>query len=265
PIFGAWYWGRGRGIADGPVTTTGSYITNRVTDKLTPVHDRIFCCCSGSAADTQAVADAVTYQFGFHSIELNEPPLVHTAASLVKEMCYPYREDLMAGIIVDGWDQREGGQLYSVAMAGMMVRQAFAIGGSSSSYVCGYVDATYREGMTKEECLQFTANALALAMEQDGSNGGVIRLAAIAESGVEWQVLLGDQISKVTIATISPPLNPGIVECSKRYPIPTQDLIVCQKENKRGGGFYNTIRETLRDGQRMQKGNKKNSHFSITY
>ena len=47
-------------------TTTGSYIANRVTDKLTPIHDRIFCCRSGSAADTQAVADAVTYQLGFH-------------------------------------------------------------------------------------------------------------------------------------------------------------------------------------------------------
>ncbi|MBZ3879517.1 Proteasome subunit beta type-6 [Sciurus carolinensis] len=35
-----------------PRTTTGSYIANRVTDKLTPIHDRIFCCRSGSAADT---------------------------------------------------------------------------------------------------------------------------------------------------------------------------------------------------------------------
>ena len=35
-------------------TTTGSYIANRLTDKLTPVHDRIYCCRSGSASDTQA-------------------------------------------------------------------------------------------------------------------------------------------------------------------------------------------------------------------
>ena len=42
-------------------TTLGSYVANRVTDKLTPVHDRIFCCRSGSAADTQAVADIVRY------------------------------------------------------------------------------------------------------------------------------------------------------------------------------------------------------------
>lgn len=43
-------------------TTTGSYIANRVTNKLTPVHERIFCCRSGSAADTQALADIVATQ-----------------------------------------------------------------------------------------------------------------------------------------------------------------------------------------------------------
>ena len=82
-----------------------------MTDKLIPIHDCIFYCRSGSAADTHAVADAVTCQLGFHSIELNEPLLVHTAASLFKEMCYQSQEDLMAGIIIAGWDPQEGGQV----------------------------------------------------------------------------------------------------------------------------------------------------------
>ena len=85
----------------------------------------------------------------------------------------------------DGFSPPSLWQVYSVPMGGMMVRQSFAIGGTASSYICGYVDATYREGMTKDEYLQFTANALALAMEPDGSSGGVIRFAAIQESGVE--------------------------------------------------------------------------------
>uniref|UniRef100_A0A672K9K8 Proteasome subunit beta n=1 Tax=Sinocyclocheilus grahami TaxID=75366 RepID=A0A672K9K8_SINGR len=150
-------------------TTTGAYIANRVTDKLTPIHERIFCCRSGSAADTQAIADAVTYQLGFHSIELDEAPLVQTAASLFREMCYRYREELMAGIIVAG---------------------------SGSSYIYGYVDSNYRAGMSKEECLKFTAEALTLAMERDGSSGGVVRLAVVSEQGVERQVILGNQLPK---------------------------------------------------------------------
>jgi 20S proteasome subunit beta 1 len=40
-------------------TTTGNYVANRVSDKLTPVHERIYCCRSGSAADTQMIAEYV--------------------------------------------------------------------------------------------------------------------------------------------------------------------------------------------------------------
>lgn len=58
--------GHHRGRPRSALSSRRSYIANRVTDKLTPIHDRIFCCRSGSAADTQAVADAVTYQLGFH-------------------------------------------------------------------------------------------------------------------------------------------------------------------------------------------------------
>ena len=39
-----------------------AYIANRVTDKLTPVTERVFCCRSGSAAATQAIADYAKYQ-----------------------------------------------------------------------------------------------------------------------------------------------------------------------------------------------------------
>lgn len=73
---------RGVALGAGSRTTAESY-----TAKLIPVHNCIVCCPSGSAAGTQAGADAVTYQLGFRSIELNEPPVVHTAASLLKEIC----------------------------------------------------------------------------------------------------------------------------------------------------------------------------------
>lgn len=47
-------------------TSTGSYVANRVTDKLTKITDKIYCCRSGSAADTQAIADIVQYSMNYH-------------------------------------------------------------------------------------------------------------------------------------------------------------------------------------------------------
>jgi 20S proteasome subunit beta 1 len=75
-------------------TTTGSYIANRVTDKLTQVHDTIWCCRSGSAADTQAVADIVHYHLGMYGITNNEKPTTQTAAALFQELCYSNKDQL---------------------------------------------------------------------------------------------------------------------------------------------------------------------------
>ena len=75
-------------------TTTGAYIANRVTDKLTQVHDTIWCCRSGSAADTQAVADIVQYHLGMYGIMNNEPPTTQVAAALFQELCYENKDQL---------------------------------------------------------------------------------------------------------------------------------------------------------------------------
>ena len=75
-------------------TTTGSYIANRVTDKLTQVHDTIWCCRSGSAADTQAVADIVSYHLGMYGVQNDEQPTTQTAAAIFQELCYDNKDQL---------------------------------------------------------------------------------------------------------------------------------------------------------------------------
>ncbi|XP_021041598.1 proteasome subunit beta type-9 isoform X1 [Mus caroli] len=175
--------------------SAGAAVVNRVFDKLSPLHQRIFCALSGSAADAQAIADMAAYQLELHGLELEEPPLVLAAANVVKNISYKYREDLLAHLIVAGWDQREGGQVYGT-MGGMLIRQPFTIGGSGSSYIYGYVDAAYKPGMTPEECRRFTTNAITLAMNRDGSSGGVIYLVTITAAGVDHRVILGDELPK---------------------------------------------------------------------
>lgn len=86
-----------------------------------------------------------------------------------------------------GWDKRKGGQVSNGArwsrggeagdaqvetltrfllcnqvfatLNGLLTRQPFAVGGSGSSYVYGFVDAEYRKGMSKEEAQQFVVNS----------------------------------------------------------------------------------------------------------
>ena len=81
-------------------TSTGSYVANRVADKVVPITDYIWTCRSGSAADTQAVADYVRYYIDSHVSELGRLPRVKTVANLFKSICYNNKQNLMAGLII---------------------------------------------------------------------------------------------------------------------------------------------------------------------
>ena len=188
-------------------TTTGAYIANRVTDKLTQVHDTIWCCRSGSAADTQAVADIVSYHLGMYGVmNGDDGPTTQTAAGLFQELCYENKDQLRyvkkfivnltnsysAGMIIAGYDRRHGGSVYSIPLGGSLHKQSYAIGGSGSTYIYGYCDANWKESMTEEEGVAFVKGALAEAIKWDGSSGGVIRMVVLTNRGHERHLYLPD-------------------------------------------------------------------------
>jgi len=173
-------------------TTTGAYIANRVTDKLTQVSDTIWCCRSGSAADTQAVADIVQYYLGMYDITHNEPPTTQTAAAIFQELCYNNKDNLSAGIIIAGYDKKNGGQVYSIPLGGSLHKQSYAIGGSGSTYIYGFCDAHWKEDMTEQEGIDFVKEALQEAIKWDGSSGGVIRMVVLTTKGAQRHLYLPD-------------------------------------------------------------------------
>lgn len=44
-------------------------------------------------------------------------------------MCYQNKDNLSAGIIVAGWDKKDGPSVYNVPLGGSLHRAPFAIGG----------------------------------------------------------------------------------------------------------------------------------------
>jgi len=79
-----------------------------------------------------------------------------------------------------------------------MVRQPYSIGGSGSTYIYGFCDAHFQKGMSREQCIEFTKKAIALAMTRDGSSGGVIRLVVVEESGVSREMIAGQDLPSIS-------------------------------------------------------------------
>lgn len=97
-----------------------------------------------------------------------------------------------AGIIIAGYDKKHGGQVYSIPLGGSLHKQAYAIGGSGSTYIYGYCDANWRENMSEEEGIGFVKEALKEAIKWDGSSGGVIRLVVLTAKGAVRHLYLPD-------------------------------------------------------------------------
>ncbi|PSC73786.1 Proteasome subunit beta type-6 [Micractinium conductrix] len=185
-------------------TSTGSYIANRVTDKITSLTDSIYICRSGSAADTQNLSRYVTWFLEQHGQELGDEPAVQTAAKLAQMMAYQNKNFLQAGLIVAGWDKQEGGSVYAIPLGATLVKVPFTIGGSGSAYIYGLCDKLWRPNMSEEECRAFVIKAVGHAMARDGSSGGCIRTVTISKEGVKRTFTPGDLVP-VAAGELPPP------------------------------------------------------------
>lgn len=87
------------------------------------------------------------------------PPPVHTAATMFQKLCYDNKDALSAGIIVAGWDKEAGPSVYNIPLGGGLFKQPWAIGGSGSTYVYGYCDATYQDGWDRDQTVEFVKNS----------------------------------------------------------------------------------------------------------
>ena len=176
-------------------TTQGAYIASRISDKIEPVHSRIFCLRSGVSSHTQALAKYVRHYLSQYAVnESTSLPEVGVAARLFQSMSYANKDFLRAAIIVAGWDEVAGPQVYEITLGGSMAQLPFAISGSGSGYIYGYCDANWKPDMEEEEAVEFVRRALSLAMSRDGSSGGITRYVVVRPDGINRQYVSQDNL-----------------------------------------------------------------------
>ncbi|VDP89905.1 unnamed protein product [Echinostoma caproni] len=81
----------------------------------------------------------------------------------------------------------------------MLLRQPAVTGGSGSTYIYGYFDREYKPNMKQEDCVNFVATGVSLAINRDGSSGGCVRLAIITSDGVERRLIKGSDVPTYTL------------------------------------------------------------------
>ena len=91
--------------------------------------------------------------------------------------------------LVTGYDhQAGGGQVWTVPVGGMCVRQPVSIGGSGSTFLYGMMDYMYKEKMSQADCEKLVTQMVTQAIRRDGSSGGCCRLATITKVKLDRMV-----------------------------------------------------------------------------
>lgn len=172
-------------------TSAGSYVVSRVTNKIKQLSDRIYCCVSGVASQTQTVASYAEIYSKKLAIENERMPSVLDAAKVTSLLISRY--GLRAGMILAGVDEN-GPALYSIKLGGSIIKENVFIGGSGSAFIYGYLDAVYRENMSFEEKKQLARDLVKLAIQRDNASGGCIRMTIIKRDDVEKIFIPGNEI-----------------------------------------------------------------------
>ncbi|EAY11218.1 Family T1, proteasome beta subunit, threonine peptidase [Trichomonas vaginalis G3] len=184
-------------------TSSGSFIPNRATNKITEIQPKIFAARCGNAADTQFLARAVKNYLNALNItrENTDDSTILVASNVIRSLIVRYRQYLSAGVIVGGWDSA-GPQVYSIEVSGMAIKKKIASNGSGSTYIQAYIDQNYREDMTMEEATKFAIAAVTGAIIRDGSSGGVVNIVQINADGAK----------RMTVRPAQQPFNYDIVK-----------------------------------------------------
>lgn len=174
----------------------GSYVSNRVSDKLSQLTDHVIIAQSGSAADAEMVASIVKHQLEQLSIQSGRPVLVKTAAHILSSISYKYKDSLAASAIVAGWDPTNGFSIYSISSSGMCLKVPFATSGSGSWFIYGWLDSNFKSNapQTLEQARTFVQTAVSHAMARDGSSGGIIRTATVTAEGITREFIPGNAL-----------------------------------------------------------------------
>ncbi|ELQ76818.1 20S proteasome, regulatory subunit beta type PSMB6/PSMB9/PRE3 [Trachipleistophora hominis] len=174
-------------------TSMGNYVVNRVSNKLTKLAPKIYCCRSGRSSHTQAVAEYVASRTNLIAYTNEREPLVRDAANLIRAVVY-YNPMLTASIIVAGYDEEDKGSVYSINLGGSLLKREWAMGGSGSAFLYGYCDSMYRSDMSFEEKFELTKKLVQLAIKRDNMSGGCIRMTVIRREGVENIFIPGNEV-----------------------------------------------------------------------
>jgi proteasome beta subunit len=164
--------------------TMGGYIASNDTRKIFRIDSNLGMTIAGSEGDAQELIRVMRAQNEIYKMNENRPMSPKSATSLLSiilqnNKMMPYYVQLL----VAGLDDNEP-EVYSLdPIGGYSEERNFTVTGSGTEIAAGYLEETYKKGLTTKEAIKLVARALAIATKRNAYTGDSVMIATINRSG----------------------------------------------------------------------------------
>jgi proteasome beta subunit len=98
---------------------------------------------------------------------------------LFNQRYFPY----YVQIILAGYDNKAGGQIYNIDLFGSMTSEKFISTGSGSPVAYGYLESEFKENLSVNEAYKIAIQAIAAAIRRNAGTGDNINAVIIDKDG----------------------------------------------------------------------------------
>lgn len=165
--------------------TMGNFVASKHAKKVYKITDNLAMTIAGGVAVAQRVVEILKVNSRLYELEKNRPIPVLSAARLVSNLLFSYREvgmPLPMQALIGGYDST-GPHVVNLDPYGSMLEEKMVSTGSGSPYAYGVLEAMYKEDSTVEEMLPIVVKAVDSAMKRDVASGDGFDVAVIDADG----------------------------------------------------------------------------------
>ncbi|HEX5892823.1 MAG TPA: proteasome subunit beta [Nitrososphaeraceae archaeon] len=164
--------------------SAGFFIADRHVMKIQKVDRHLGMTIAGGVADAQNLVDVMRYNANIYRISNREIMPVNSAARLCSNVLFNQRYfPYYVQIILAGYDNKSGGQIYNIDLFGSMTSEKYISTGSGSPVAYGYLESEYKEGSSVNEAYKIAIQAVAAAIRRNAGTGDDINAVIIDKDG----------------------------------------------------------------------------------
>lgn len=164
--------------------TMDTFIASSEAKKVFKIDNTAGITIAGGVGDAQEIIRIIRFHNEIYKMGEGKPMSARSAMNVLSILLQENKMmPFYVALIVGGFDNDQP-VLYNIdAVGGYTDESRFTSTGSGSLTALGYIEETYKKGMSTKDGIKLVARALSIAMKRDAATGDHMTIATITKAG----------------------------------------------------------------------------------